>query len=199
MAPSPLPQTPPSLSLSLSLTPPIHKITSTLPPTLTLHLSSSSTTSAITLFTAQTPLHPSSALKSRLFTITDLATGAEIPQILVQINRLPFSRVRGSGDEELYLTIPPGGCSVSAPFGGRRPEGEGGETHGVDGLKAGRRYRLDVKEEGLRGLWWRWGGREGYLVDEGTEGAERGWEMGDSERGKLEVKVEGGVEFGVED
>ena len=72
-------------------------------------------------------------------------------------------------------------------------------AHGVDGLEAGHRYRLDVKRGELYGMWWRWGAKEDYLVDHDTQGADRMWSPAHSEQSLLEFTPIEDIEFDVEE
>lgn len=160
------------------------------------------------------------------FPITDLSTTppTAIPQNSIRIQRLPFSRARGSADEPYFLTLDPNTpVTVSTRFArggtqGPRPqprsvvekgleidEETGKEKNsrrsvrgcGVDGLESGHRYRVDVEREAIEGVWWRYGTKEDVMVEKG----DRGWNLNEAgpEKGKLEVSEAEipGVEFEV--
>ena len=118
----------------------------------------------------------------------DIDSNLPVPQTTVRLRRAPFSRTRGSGDEKYFLTLyPQVPTVVSTDFsrgGGSRPQPravvergweldeQGSKTNfrrgtkgcGVDGLKSGHRYRVDVAKGSLMGIWWRWGTKEEMMV-----------------------------------
>lgn len=186
--------TPPSLIITLSLHPETYTYTSPIPPTLSLQLTSHASR-PLTFFTWNTPLDPPSALTQAHYAITDVTTNTPVPQAMIRLQRVPISRARGSSDENYFLTLYPSTPVItSAGFSrgdgnkGPRPQpkevvvkgwdvdGEGREIRvrrstrgcGVDGLESGHTYRVDVKREAMEGIWWRWGEKEDFLVEEGS-------------------------------
>lgn len=210
----------PTLSITLSLSRSTYSFSEHQPPELSLTVTSNAD-KPLTVFTWHRPLWPKLALCQRQFIITDLADNVEVPQTAVQIQRMPFTRIRGCSDNVYFVTIMPGTPTVvSTPFGrgtaqpqpkavaerGWELDSEGKEmktrrsvhAHGVDGLEPGHRYRLDVKRVELYGMWWRWGSREEYLVDPDTQGADRMWSPKHSEQSPLEFAPIEGIDFSVE-
>lgn len=59
------------------------------------------------------------------------------------------------------------------------------DAFGADGLERGHRYKVDVKREGIEGIWWWWGDKEEVMVEKG----DKDWKL---EFGEIE-----GVEFEV--
>lgn len=45
--------------------------------------------------------------------------------------------------------------------------------NGVNGLKSGKRYRVEVNRDMLDGIWWKWGEREEIMVERG----DREWSL----------------------
>ncbi|MCJ1340715.1 hypothetical protein MMC09_006011 [Bachmanniomyces sp. S44760] len=217
----------PKLSIFLSLDPKTYSFNephiSRTPPTLSLNLISHSPT-PLTLFTWTTPLNPRTGLGQAQLPITDLSTipPTAIPQSRTRIQRLPFSRARGSGDEPYFLTLYPeipvivstgftrGGADGPRPQPrsvverGREIDEVTGEVKegtrrsvagcGVDGLESGHRYRVDVDREAIEGVWWRYGTKEDVIVDKGSR-MRNLWEI---ERGEGNLEVVGGEIPGVE-
>ncbi|KAI4226881.1 MAG: hypothetical protein LQ349_006811 [Xanthoria aureola] len=122
------------------------------------------------------------------------------------IKRGQFKRVRGCEDEKYLLTINPGVPKhVSFSFGGKRPLRKGSERDGrvihsamgVDGLKPGHRYRLDVAEGPLR-MWWRWATKDDILVDK-SDVANHTLRSLKPEKAMLKFTPVQGIEFCVEE
>ena len=156
------------------------------------------------------------------FTITDTANNTPVPQTLTRLQRAPPSRVRGSGDEEYFLTLHPLiPTTVSTKFsrGADKPpqpraivergwelDEQGNERKirrstkgcGVDGLEGSRPcYKVDVSRGSLMGVWWRWGTKEEMLVDSGaTE-----WTLSSlpAEQTPLEIEQIAGAQFSIGD
>ena len=199
MAASPSPT--PTISLTLSVTPTSYSFTDPHPPTLSITLLSHSP-SPVTLFTFFTPLDPASGLDQDAFLLTDLSSSPplSIPQDSIRLQRLPSSRERGGGDDKYFLTLyPEPPLTVSADFatgggeGWRRPQPRhvvrrgrvldeygnltsarsGTIGNGVNGLKSGKRYRVEVNRDMLDGIWWKWGEREEIMVERG----DREWSL----------------------
>ena len=210
----------PKLSLKISLSKPIYHFSNPKPPQLSLIITSHSNR-PFTIFSWHTIFYPKLALAQQGFIITDLTANTEVAQTSIRLQRAAFSRVRGSPDEEYYLTIRPGIVTiVLTPFGragdvrpqpkaaverGWELDEDGNEkkirrsvhAQGVDGLEAGHKYRLDVRIEGLEHVWWRWGTKEEYLVDRGDEDCM--WHSDQWEQGLLDFEPVDGIEFSVED
>jgi hypothetical protein len=213
----------PSLSVTLALSPTKYSFSDPVPPTLSLAIESHAK-EPITVLTWAKPFHPQSALEKEGFEIFDLTTSSSVTQVVARIQRTPFSRVRGSSDEEYFLTLHPhtpitistffnsGGSADIRPYpksivergleldehgnetGTRRPE----FACGVDGLEPGHRYRLSVNRERVVNSWWRWGTKEdGILVAKGS----LDWSLSsvESEVGPLEVGEINSVEFSIEE
>lgn len=159
----------------------------------------------ITLFTWNTPLHLQGCLSNNGITITDLATGTPVPTTKILVQRTPITRLHGSGDEALYLTLLPGiPVTLSRPFGRGKADGtvvskpqpkhivqQGWELNdqgepmrirrstratGVDGLEAGHNYSMGVRLEMLEGVWWASCTKEEVLVDERKEASVQNFE-----------------------
>lgn len=210
----------PKLSVKLSLNPSTYHFSNPTAPTLSLSIESHAD-KTLTLFTWNTPFAPTLALHQGGFIITDVVNNTIIPQASVHIQRAPFSRARGSGDEKYFLTLEPHTVTViPTEFGrggGWRPQpraivekgweldDQGNERKirrstkgcGVDGLESDHSYRVDVSRDKLMGLWWRWGTKEDILVDSNS----RDWNLTSvqQERSPLEVQHIEGVEFKVMD
>ncbi|KAL8953335.1 MAG: hypothetical protein Q9222_000797 [Ikaeria aurantiellina] len=177
-----------------------------------------------TICTHSTILNPHLALLQRKFLIIDLIDGLEIPvsQTSIQIQRLPFRRVRGCSDEDYFLTVCPGlPATVSTSFGpggnyaprpkhimkqrptstahGKKPPRRSTSAHGVDGLEAGHRYRLEVPKESLQLKWWKWGTKDDVLVDPASPPATRMLRSLEGGKAKLSVAPIDGIEFSVEE
>lgn len=192
--------TPPHIELTLSVIPSRHSFSDPSPPTLSMTLLPHSS-SPITLFTWNTPLHLQGCLTNNGITITDLTSSTPVPTTVLRIQRTPITRARGSSDEELYLTLEP-----NVPLVLKRPFGRGGvnakpvvkplpksivqqgwelndkgeamkirrstKATGVDGLEAGHVYRVGVNMEKLKGVKWTHGTKEDVLVDGRGKGAQ---------------------------
>ena len=212
---------PPKLSVVLSLSPSTYHFSNPTPPKLSLTINSNASR-PLTLFAWGSPLWPELALCQRGFVITDLTTGAEVTQTMINSQRPAITRYKGGPDDEYYLTIHPGTPTVvSTPFGvsaedppqpkeaiqrGWLLDENGNELKirrstracGVDGLEAGHRYKLDVPPENLRRKWWwQWGTRDEVLVDE-RETAESMLYAEHSEQLALDFEPVDGIEFSVE-
>ncbi|KAL8943904.1 MAG: hypothetical protein Q9216_000798 [Gyalolechia sp. 2 TL-2023] len=210
----------PVLSLTLNLSPQTYSFTNPHPPSISLTLLSHSS-KPFTLFTFQTPLNPHTGLTQDGFPITDLSTTppSRVPQDSLRLQRMPYSRARGSGDDRYFITVYPntplalssgfctGGGKTIRPYPrhvvekGWIPDKDGNPTSsrmgtkgsGVNGLESGKRYRVDVNLEKLRKTWWIWGTRDDVLVDERS----LEWNLSELKRGEGELQLAGKVE-GVE-
>ena len=212
---------PPKVSIVLSLNQSTYHFPESTAPVLSLTVTTDSD-KPFMVFTWHTALWPKLALGQRQFVITDLTDNIEVVQTAMMLQRMPFTRVRGAPDEVYYLDIMPGTPTiVSTPFarGHTRPQSkavaqrgwvlddEGNErkirrsvhARGVDGLEPGHRYRLDVKRGELWGMWWRWGTKEGFLVDADSPPGQRMWSPDQSEQSPLDFKPIEGIEFSVEE
>ena len=180
----------PELSVKLSLSSSTYCFSNPTPPVLSLTVESHADR-PLTIFTWQTPFHPKSGMTQGCFKITDLESNELVPQGTIRLQRLPFSRVRGSSDEMYLLTLQPHTPTiVSTGFsqgGGNRPQPravvergwvldeQGNELKirrstqgcGIDGLEVGHRYKVGVTRGPLMGLWWRWGTKEEFQVEPG--------------------------------
>lgn len=174
----------------------------------------------MTFLTWKTPLHLQNCLINNGITITDLTTSTPVPTTVFLIQRKAITRVRGSSDEDLYLTLQPGiPVTLSRPFGRGGVNGtvavkplprhiveqgweldDKGEQRkirrskkatGVDGLEAGHEYLVGVNLEVLKKVKWTFGTKEDLLVE--------GWGKGalvqdfEWEEGKVEWSVEEAV------
>ncbi|KAI4723857.1 hypothetical protein E4T49_08426 [Aureobasidium sp. EXF-10728] len=208
------------IEISLSIDPSTHTFSSPTPPTLTMTLLSHAT-SPITIFVWNTALHISRALTNRGINITDLETNTSVPTTLIQVQRPAITRLRGSADENLYLEVLPGvPIQLQRAFGrnvdvrplprhivqkGWELDDQGNERKirrstsatGVDGLEAGKKYRVGVNMEMLDRCKWAFATKEEVLVNR-VEGRiypeDFGWEM----EGKIEWRVEEAI-ISVED
>ena len=183
--------TEPELSVKLSLSSSTYCFSNPTPPVLSLTVESHADR-PLTIFTWKTPFHPKSGMTQGCFKITDLESNELVPQGTIRLQRLPFSRVRGSSDEMYFLTLQPHTPTViSTGFsrgGGKRPrpravvergcelDEQGNELKirrgtlscGIDGLEVGHRYKVGVTRGPLMGLWWRWGSKEEFQVERGA-------------------------------
>lgn len=210
--------TSPKVSIVLALNPSTYHFSEPTAPELSLTVTSDSD-KPFMVFTWNTVLWPKLALAQRQFIITDLTDNVEVTQTSIMLQRMPFSRVRGAPDEVYYLDIlPDTPTTISTPFGrgntqpqpkavaqrGWEVDEEGNEREsvhasGVDGLEPGHRYRLEVKREGLEGMWWRWGTKEDFLVDANSPEERRMWSADQSEKSPLDFEPIEGIEFSVEE
>ncbi|KAI0528436.1 hypothetical protein GGR58DRAFT_316640 [Xylaria digitata] len=151
---------------------------------------------SITLYTWRRPLDPKGALTSNGYVITDLTTGNPVRTTYLMINRGPELRVRGSSDEQFFLTLRPNiPVELSTGFGrgggGIKPDpravmerGWERDEHGnerkirrstqatgVDGLEPGHSYSVSLNMEALRGCWWAPVTKDEILVDQRGEGS----------------------------
>ncbi|KAK5999307.1 hypothetical protein QM012_005582 [Aureobasidium pullulans] len=185
---------PPHVESSLSISPSTHSFSFSSPPTFSMTLLSHAS-QPITLFTWDTPLHLQGCLSNNSITIIDLTTGTPVPTCVVRIQRKPITRLRGSGDEQLYLTLEPDiSVTLTKPFGrgpangsvvvkplpkhliqhGWELNGKGEQIKirrlkratGVDGLEAGHSYEVSVRREMLECVKWAFATKEEVLVDE---------------------------------
>ena len=175
----------PSLSISLSLSPPLYRLTEprmipTLSLEVTLHASQ-----PITIFTWNTILNLEQALHQYGFEIIDKSTNTTVPQITTTATRPAIKRQLGSLDERLFVTLMPEvPYTVQTPFGfipvNQTQVDEpinGREVHGVRGLKNGE-YTLRVnrakgseRKEKYHISWWRYGTKEDNLEPARSSGA----------------------------
>jgi hypothetical protein len=172
---------PPTLTTTLSLSPPIFSPNDQVTLTLT---TTSHATSPITVFTHPTILNPSLAQKRKNFTCTDLTINKPINlEITKGPKRSAFSRSLGSSDEQYFHTLLPGEpVKFSAPF----------KVANREGVVPGRRYRLGVSAE-EQVAWWREGTKEEVLAPAGEEA---GLEQ-DDDYGPIDLSGVETVEFEV--
>ncbi|KAL8911218.1 MAG: hypothetical protein Q9171_003565 [Xanthocarpia ochracea] len=211
----------PTISLSISVDPSSYSFADPTPPVLFITLLSHSS-SPVTFFTFKTPLDPATGLNQNSFPITDLSASPPVLvlQDSVRLQRLPYSRAHGSGDDKYFLTLYPSTpMTVSAGFatgggeGWRKPQPKhvvkkgrvvdehgnptsarrGTKGIGVDGLKSGKRYKVDADREKLGTVWWKWGERHNILVEPGN----RNWNLSEVEKSQGVViwQIGGGMEF----
>ncbi|KAI9809559.1 MAG: hypothetical protein M1827_006794 [Pycnora praestabilis] len=210
----------PKISIKISLSSYLYHFSNPTPPEISVVVESFCDR-PITLFTWGTPLDPASARTQGGFVIIDLANDESVPQTSSSINRTPFSRARGSGDEKYFMTLHPNTPIISSTRFGRaagyRPQPkaivergwevdeQGNEKKtrrsvrgcGVDGLEAGHRYRVDVARGKLLGTWWRWGTKDDIMIDEGATD----WNLSELEQEQVPLDFEqiDGVEFAIEE
>ncbi|KAI4271155.1 MAG: hypothetical protein LQ337_006210 [Flavoplaca oasis] len=198
----------PEISIKLSLSPATHDFSNPTAPELCLTVTSNAD-KPLTFFTWGTLFDPRLSLRGGCFVITDLTTGFEVEQTpRLCTKRGAFKRIRGCDDEKHFLTIKPGlPTTVSFSFGGAnglRPVPRGSERNGrvidtakgVDGLRPGHRYRLDVAEKPFR-PWWHWGSKGDILVNRKDVG-NRTLDSLEPEKASLKFAPVDGVEFCVE-
>ena len=217
------PSSTPTISLTISVTPSTYSFADLHPPSLSITLVSHSS-SPVTLFTFFTPLDPRSGLNQDGFILTDLSTSPPVivPQDFIRLQRLPFSRERGSDDDKYFVTLyPETPWTVSAGFatgggeGWRRPQPKnvvkkglvvdehgnptsarrGTRGSGVDGLESGKRYKVGVHSDQLSEVWWKWGERDEIMVEQG----DRAWNLSEVVEGQGDIAWQVGeeVEFEV--
>ncbi|THY52477.1 hypothetical protein D6C99_04132 [Aureobasidium pullulans] len=196
----------PFIDVELSITPSTHSFTQPSPPILTMVLTSRATR-PITFFTWDTPLHFNRALTNNGVTITDIATNEPVRTTRLLVQRVAINRIRGSFDEELYLTLLPNiPVTLSRPFGrgnsgtvkplpksivqkGWELDDQGNpmkirrsqSATGVDGLEAGKEYRVGLNMELLEKCKWSFATKDEVLVDRGDKGSSPSdytWEKG---------------------
>ena len=212
--------TEPELSVKLSLSSSTYCFSNPTPPVLSLTVESHADR-PLTIFTWQTPFDPKIGMTQGCFKITDLESNELVPQGIIRLQRLPFSRVRGATDEKFFLTLQPHTPTVvSTGFsrgGGKQPpqpravvergwvlDEQGNELKirrstqgcGMDGLEVGHRYKVGVTRGPLMGLWWRWGTKEEFQVEPG----EPNWTLNavTPEQVPLDVGPVEEVEFSIE-
>jgi hypothetical protein len=212
---------PPRVIVSVSLEPSTHSFSSPEPPKLSL-TATLYADDPITVLTWHTVLYLPLALNQNAFEITDLQTSKPVQQHVIALSRTPIRRQLGGPDDQYFLTLHPNvPVTLSTGFGyptgtlgkplpkgdeGRlRPASQGRKVArgvcGVDGLEAGRKYRLEMmrsgdehEPDGMSRVWWRWGTKEDVLDQKTGEG--RGVLGEADEEGALVIEVEGnGVEF----
>ncbi|CAD0095676.1 unnamed protein product [Aureobasidium vineae] len=188
------PPSAPRIDISLSIAPSTHSFSCPTPPTLTMTLLSHATF-PITIFVWDTALHISRALNNRGITITDLETNTSVPTTRILVQRAAITRIHGSYDEELYLELPPGvPVQLQRAFGrnvdvkplpkhivqkGWEIDDQGRERRirrstqatGVDGLEAGKEYRIGVNMETLGKCRWAFATKDEVLVNRGEGGS----------------------------
>ncbi|KAI1748408.1 hypothetical protein F4782DRAFT_542913 [Xylaria castorea] len=150
----------------------------------------------ITLYTWRLPLDPKGALTSNGYIITDLFTGNPVKTSHCMISRGPQLRVRGSYDEQFFLTLQPNEpVQLSTGFGrkggGIKPDPQavvergwerdehGNERKirrstqvtGVDGLQPGHTYSVGLNVEALDGCRWASVTKDEILVDRRGKGS----------------------------
>ncbi|KAI0973365.1 hypothetical protein F4678DRAFT_426528 [Xylaria arbuscula] len=150
----------------------------------------------LTLYTWRRPLDPKGALTSNGYIITDLTTGNPVKTTYLMINRGPELRVRGSSDEQYFLTLLPnvpvelsigfgrGGGGIKPDpravvergwerdeHGNERKIRRSSQATGIDGLEPGHTYSVGLNMEALRGCWWAPVTKDEILVDQRGEGS----------------------------
>ncbi|KAH0283150.1 hypothetical protein M436DRAFT_68227 [Aureobasidium namibiae CBS 147.97] len=194
---------PPRIDITFSITPSTHSFSSPLPPTLDLTLLSHAS-APITLFTWNTPFHLPHCLTNTSLSIHNTKTSTPVPTTKLLIQRPALTRVRGSYDEVLFLTLLPGvPVTLSRPFGrnatmkplpkhmiqrGWELDADGNERRirrstratGVDGLEAGCSYSVGLNMDSLEQCKWAFATKDQVLVEKGDAGSHVGdfaWEM----------------------
>lgn len=178
----------PRIRIELSLSPAAYSFSSPDAPTMNMRITlvpgnaatpSESEPRAVTLYIERSPLHRRWALVNSGFIIVDLATGQEVPSSTISGCRGPNPRlrVRGSYEEQFFLTLWPG-TPVDLAFEfsrGRRPlpwsivqlgtriddhgwllenTRDPASVMGVDGLMQGHEYDISLNMEPLRKIMW---------------------------------------------
>lgn len=206
---------PPKISITMHLEPTTYHFSNPCPPTLSFTLTSHASSPLTILIPHSSPLAVARAMNTGSYPISSLSTSPPTPLKIGDMSgtiSLPPSR------NEL-LTLQPGSASktFSVAFNrggsydlafrpqpwevvrrGRVLDSEGNETgirrpsvvHGVDGLEAGKMYRVGMAVGKLEKVPWWWGGEDGEPERERLEEFVGGieWEV-----------VDGGVEFAVEE
>ncbi|KAL5371705.1 hypothetical protein DPSP01_014056 [Paraphaeosphaeria sporulosa] len=172
-----------------------HSFSQPSPPILTLTLTSHAKT-PLTLFTWGTPFSLPRALTSNGFVITDTSSGQNVKTSLMQVQRTPLKRTRGSPDEQYFLTLQPESpVHLSTGFGrggggvkpqpksvverGLEVDANGNEVNlrrsksatGVDGLEPGRKYEIGLNTDLLDIIRWAPAEKEDILVEGTGEGS----------------------------
>ncbi|KAB8611398.1 hypothetical protein FH972_025903 [Carpinus fangiana] len=185
----------PKVDIQLSLDPSTHSYSRTSPPTFTLRITSRAET-PITLYTWKSPLDIPRAFTSKGITITNSTTGDSIQQSSVTVQRGALKRIRGTADEQYFVTLHPNTpLELSTGFGrgggGVQPQpksvdellqGYNRERNlkevrkprlatGVDGLEPSCEYTISLNHEALQKIWWAPVDREEVLVSDAGEGS----------------------------
>lgn len=166
----------PSLSISLSLEPPIYRTTDPTVPVLSVHATLQASR-PITVCSWHTILHPRQALQQNYFEILDKSNNnVIIPQLAKKTKRPAIMRQFGTPDEQLFVTLMPQlPYTVRTPFGPPPTQMQDAWTqepvYGVRGLKKGE-YTLRVSravESKCQIGWWRYGTKEENLERASSE------------------------------
>ncbi|KAI1737666.1 hypothetical protein F4680DRAFT_450631 [Xylaria scruposa] len=185
----------PRVDVQVSFNRPTHSYSQNEPPRI-LITATSRAQHPITLYTWRRPLDPKGALTNNGYIITDLTTGNLVKTTKIMINRGPVMRVRGSSDDQFFLTLQPNDpVQLSTGFGrgggGIKPDpravverGWERDEHGnerkirrsahatgVDGLEPGHTYSVGLNMEALGRCWWAPATRDEILVDHKREGS----------------------------
>ncbi|KAG9799366.1 hypothetical protein KCU96_g36, partial [Aureobasidium melanogenum] len=185
----------PLIDIKLSITPSSYAFTEHSPPTITLEVASRAEV-PITIFTWESPLDIKSALTRNGFIIIDKATESAVPTTQTLVQRGALKRIRGTSDEQYFLTLEPGiTVTLSTPFGRNgsnvRPQpkavvqrgwelDENGNERkirkstkatGVDGLEPGHEYLVRLNDELLEHCKWTPARKEEVLIDHSKRGS----------------------------
>ncbi|KAI1280075.1 hypothetical protein F5Y07DRAFT_355800 [Xylaria sp. FL0933] len=185
----------PRIDIQVSFDRNTHSYSQSEPPKIMLQVTSRAQ-HPVTLYTWRRPLDPKGALTSNGYVITDLTTGNPVKTTYFMINRGPELRVRGSSDEQFFLTLLPdvpvelstgfgrGGGGVKPDpravvergwerdeHGNERKIRRSTQATGVDGLEPGHKYSVGLNMEALRGCWWAPVTKDEILVDQRGEGS----------------------------
>jgi hypothetical protein len=192
----------PLIDIKLSITPSTYAFTEQTPPTITLEVTSHAEV-PITIFTWGSPLDIRSALTRNGFVIIDKATESAVPTTQTLIQRSALKRIRGTFDEQYFLTLEPHvSMTLSTLFGrngsnvkqqpkavvqrGWELDEHGNERRirrstkatGVDGLEPGHEYLVRLNHELLEQCKWTPVRKEEVLIDPSERGS-KGSHVGD--------------------
>jgi hypothetical protein len=179
----------PLIDVKLSITPSSYTFTEQSPPTVILELTSHANT-PITIATWGSPLDIRRASISNGFIIIDRATESAVPTTRLLVQRGALQRVRGTSDEQEYLTLEPhvpltlstgfgrnGGKVKPQPravvqrgweldeHGNERKIRRSRKATGVDGLEPGHQYLVGLNHGLLERCKWTPARKEEVLVD----------------------------------
>jgi hypothetical protein len=173
----------PLIDVKLSITPSSYAFAEQSPPTVMLELTSHAKM-PITIATWGSPLDIRRALISNGFTIIDRATELAVPTTRFLVQRGQLQRVRGTSDEQEYLTLEPHvPLTLSTGFGRNggkiKPQPravvqrgwESKKATGVDGLEPGHLYFVRLNHELLERCKWTPARKEVVLVDRRGRGS----------------------------
>ncbi|TIA07630.1 hypothetical protein D6C81_09397 [Aureobasidium pullulans] len=185
----------PLIDIKLSITPSSYAFTEQSPPTIVLELTSHAKM-PITIATWGSPLDIRRAVISNGFIIIDRATESAVPTTRPLVQRGELQRVRGTSDEQEYLTLEPhvplilstgfgrnGGKIKPQPrtvvqrgwelddYGNERKIRRSTKATGVDGLEPGHQYLVRLNHELLERSKWTPARKEEVLVDHQGKGS----------------------------